>query len=98
MRLNLVRTLNGWAPADDAAREAARKFTVGETYRADIVKPRDHKSLARWWVLCQLHACDTCHAAIDGRLKSAYTKEQLELFHWEGVGRTIDWLFRRGKL
>ena len=58
-RLFLTRTLNGWAPADDAAREVARKFTVGQTYRAEIVRPRDLRTLKLWWVLCQMIADNT---------------------------------------
>lgn len=33
--------------------------------------------------------CDRCHAAIDGRLKTTYTKDELMLMHSEGVMRTI---------
>lgn len=33
--------------------------------------------------------CDRCHAAIDGRTKTTYSKEELMLMHSEGVMRTI---------
>jgi hypothetical protein len=56
VRFLLKRTLGGFAPADDAAIAAMRKFRVGEVYRVDIVRPRNYKSLQRWWVLCQMIA------------------------------------------
>jgi hypothetical protein len=39
-RIFLKRTLAGFALADADGIELARKFKVGEVYRADIVKPR----------------------------------------------------------
>lgn len=33
-------------------------------------------------------ACSACHDACDGRLKTAYTHEQLRLMHAEGCFRT----------
>lgn len=53
-KLTLRRTLNGWAPADADSQEAAKRFTVGECYRASIVRPRSLKSLARYWVLVDI--------------------------------------------
>jgi hypothetical protein len=52
--LFLKKTLVGWAPADDEAVNLARKFTLGEVYRAEIVKPRSVKALSRYWVLVQM--------------------------------------------
>lgn len=53
-KLLLRKTLTGWAPGDEMSVETAKRFKVGETYRAEIVKPRSHKTLARYWVLCQM--------------------------------------------
>ena len=53
-RLFLRRTLAGWSNADDASQEAARRFKVGETYKAEIVRPRSLKTLGRYWVLVQM--------------------------------------------
>jgi hypothetical protein len=53
-KLLLRRTLAGWEPADADAREAAKKFKLGETYRAEVVKPRNPKTLSRYWVLVGL--------------------------------------------
>ena len=36
-RLYLKRTLSGFAPADEPSADIARKFKVGEIYRADII-------------------------------------------------------------
>ena len=43
-------------------------------------------------------ACSDCHDAIDGRSKTAYTREQLDLMHLEGMVRTIVALNKRGML
>jgi len=32
--------------------------------------------------------CSCCHDAVDGRLKTGYSNEELRLFHAEGVFRT----------
>lgn len=53
-RMYLRKTLNGFSPADDMSVETAKKFKVGEQYRAEIVKPRSRKTLGRYWVLCQM--------------------------------------------
>jgi hypothetical protein len=41
-RLYLKRTLIGFSPADEPSQELAKKFKVGEVYRADVVKPRSY--------------------------------------------------------
>jgi hypothetical protein len=53
-RMLLRKTLNGFAPADDMSVETAKRFKVGDTYRAEVVKPRSRKTLGRYWVLCQM--------------------------------------------
>ena len=53
-QLHLKRTLSGFAAADEMSVETAKKFKVGEVYRAEVVKPRSRKTLARYWVLCQM--------------------------------------------
>lgn len=52
--VTLVRTLTGLAPADDAAAAVIKRWNLGEHVRADIRKPRAHRSLRRWWALCNL--------------------------------------------
>lgn len=42
-RLYLTRTLSGFIPADEASRELWMKYKSGETYRADVVKPRSYR-------------------------------------------------------
>lgn len=42
--------------------------------------------------------CSTCHDACDGRTKTEYSREELRLFHAEGVFRTQAILRREGKL
>jgi hypothetical protein len=42
--------------------------------------------------------CSSCHDAIDGRTKTEYPREQLKLWHLEGVFRTQEILEREGKI
>jgi hypothetical protein len=53
-RLYLRKTLAGFEVADEESRELARKFKVGEVYRADIVKPRSYQSLKLFQALVSL--------------------------------------------
>lgn len=34
-------------------------------------------------------ACSSCHDAVDGRIKTSYSKDELKLMHLEGVAETI---------
>jgi len=42
--------------------------------------------------------CSSCHDAIDGRVKTEYTRDELKLMHAEGVFRTIDQLVKMGEI
>lgn len=42
-RVFLKRTLTGFQPADEESLETCRKYKIGETYRADVVKPRSYQ-------------------------------------------------------
>lgn len=53
-KMYLKRTIGGFSPADDMSVETAKKFKVGEQYRAEIVKPRSRKTLGRYWVLIDM--------------------------------------------
>jgi hypothetical protein len=44
------------------------------------------------------HACSACHDILDGRIKTAFTQDELRLMHFEGMARTIEWAFKRGLL
>lgn len=69
--------------------------TVGAHYRsislgAGIgIKPQSF--------LCA-HACSACHDAIDGRVKTVFTRDELRLMHAEGVMRTQVYLVHRGEI
>lgn len=43
-------------------------------------------------------ACESCHARVDGRVKSTWTYNELSLMHLEGVMRTQYQLIKEGKL
>jgi hypothetical protein len=68
-RLYLKRTLNGFAASDEASAEAMRKYKVGDTFRADVVKPRDLTNHRRYWALVticfqnsdQFASAEQCH-------------------------------------
>lgn len=34
------------------------------------------------------YSCSACHSAVDGHMKTDYTKDELKLMHLEGVVRT----------
>ena len=42
--------------------------------------------------------CDYCHSQVDGRTKAGLTRDELRLYHAEGVFRTIDTLISEGVL
>lgn len=44
------------------------------------------------------YCCAACHNAIDGRVRTNYSREQLRLMHAEGVLRTINILLKEGKI
>lgn len=52
--MHLKKTLAGFSLADEMSVENAKRFKVGEIYKAEVVKPRSRKTLGRWWVLCQM--------------------------------------------
>lgn len=35
-------------------------------------------------------SCSSCHDAVDGRIKTQYTRDELKLMHAEGVFRTLE--------
>jgi len=39
----LKRTLRGFEPVDEVGQESARKYAIGNIYRAEIVKPRSYQ-------------------------------------------------------
>lgn len=43
-------------------------------------------------------SCSACHDACDGRIKTEYSRDELRLFHAEGVMRTQQILRKEGKL
>ena len=45
-----------------------------------------------------VYCCAACHNAIDGRVRTNYSREQLRLMHAEGVLRTINILLKEGKI
>lgn len=54
-KLYLKRTLGGsFVAADESSLELARRFKMGEIYRADIVKPRSYKHHCQFMALLDL--------------------------------------------
>ena len=98
MQLHLKKTLTGFALADEMSVENAKKFKVGEVYKADVVKPRSRKTLGRYWVLCQMILDNTEHFRSKeqvsdylkirtGHSTSIVSKSTGEIFH---VANSID--------
>jgi hypothetical protein len=52
--LFLKRTLAGFSAADEASADAIKRYKLGDTFRATVVKPRNLKNHRRWWALCNL--------------------------------------------
>lgn len=50
----MKRTLGGLAPDDEASTAALRKIGAGEVVKVELVRPRSHRALRRWWALCNL--------------------------------------------
>lgn len=61
----LKRTLAGLIPADAQAETLLKRVPLGATVRASIVRPRNMKLHAKYWVLCDLVA--THHAELTTR-------------------------------
>jgi hypothetical protein len=53
-KLFLKKTLAGFTPSDEPSVEAAKRYKLGEVYRADIVKPRVYKDHCRCMALLSL--------------------------------------------
>lgn len=43
-RLYLRKSVNGFVPADEPSQELWRKYKLGETYAAEVKKPRNYKA------------------------------------------------------
>lgn len=54
MNIFLTKTLTGFVPADEEAKHALRKYKVGETFRADVKKPRCYTNHKRFFALLNL--------------------------------------------
>lgn len=50
----LRRTLSGFVAADEASQDAMRTYRLNETYRANVVKPRNLTNHRRYWALVNL--------------------------------------------
>jgi len=48
------KTLTGWVPADEKAQHIHKRETLGQTYRADIVQPRNYRHHCMFMALMEL--------------------------------------------
>jgi Protein of unknown function (DUF1364) len=48
--------------------------------------------------ICGAYGCHDCHAAVDGRLTTGFSRDELRLMHAEGVMRTLTLAHKRGLL
>ncbi len=48
--------------------------------------------------ICGAWGCYTCHGIVDGHIKTDLPKETIQLYHLEGMARTVDALVRAGAL
>jgi hypothetical protein len=61
----LRRTLQGFAPDDDDARESCKRIPVNTVVRCDITRPRSLPQLRYYWAMCALVAMN--HAQLETR-------------------------------
>lgn len=48
--------------------------------------------------VCGAYGCSDCHSAVDGRLKTGFSRDELRLMHAEAVMRTLTIAHKRGLL
>jgi hypothetical protein len=63
MEILLIRTPNGFAPADDEAQDQIRKYKLGSLSRLDVVEMRNGAFFRKWWALVKLgydYFADSC--------------------------------------
>lgn len=54
MDIFLTRTLAGLVPADAEAKEAVKRWKIGETLKCSVRKPRDYRNHKRYFALLNL--------------------------------------------
>jgi hypothetical protein len=54
MDIFLTRTLNGLLPADEEAKQACKRWKLGETLKCSVRKPRDYTNHKRYFALLNL--------------------------------------------
>jgi hypothetical protein len=54
MDMYLTRTIGGLAGADEQAKEALRRWKIGETLKCKVSKPRSYKNHKRFFALLQI--------------------------------------------
>lgn len=54
MDIFLTRTLTGLTPADEEAKQAVRRWKMGETLKCSVRKPRDYRNHKRYFALLNL--------------------------------------------
>jgi hypothetical protein len=54
MDIYLTKTLNGFQPADEQAKQAVKRWKLGETLKCSVKKPRDYTNHKRYFALLNL--------------------------------------------
>lgn len=54
MDIYLTKTLQGFVPADEQAKQAVKRWKIGETLRCTVKKPRDYTNHKRYFALLNL--------------------------------------------
>ena len=63
MNVLLIKIPNGFAPADDEARDDLKRFPVGSVSRLEVKLMRNGAFFKKWWALAQLgfeYFADSC--------------------------------------
>ena len=82
-KIYVVRTIHGLQPAWDADQQAIAKLKMGETYKAEIVRPRNLAHHKKYWSLINLAfqnlPDDFAITTVDGQTDYIRTPADL---HW----------------
>jgi hypothetical protein len=54
MDIFLTKTLAGFVPADEQAKQAVKRWRIGETLRCNVKKPRDYRHHKQYFALLTL--------------------------------------------
>jgi len=80
MQILLIRTMDGFAPADDEAAENMKRFKIGSVAMMDVRLMRNGAFFRKWWALVKLGFEHFEEASLDKEYKGQKIKPDFERF------------------